>query len=190
MAELQRFGWRLSRVFGGQRFGRRAVRRGRPVLVVQLFALVLALGLGAGLVALLPDRDAAAPMPERVAAPAPELPVRAHSFAACGGRGDDSCVVDGDTFRLDGVRIRIADIDTPEAQGFACPEEKRLADLATRRLTELLNAGPFVLAPADRDEDRYGRKLRIVMRDGVSLGEVMVDEGLARRWDGARRGWC
>jgi micrococcal nuclease len=41
-----------------------------------------------------------------------------------------------------------------------------------------------------RDEDRYGRKLRTIERDGRSLGDVLVAEGLARPWDGARRSWC
>mgnify|MGYP000049760326 CR=1 FL=1 len=39
--------------------------------------------------------------------------------------------------------------------------------------------------------DRYGRKLRIVMRNGQSLGGVLVSEGLARNYEGGRRdGWC
>ena len=41
-----------------------------------------------------------------------------------------------------------------------------------------------------RDEDQYGRKLRMVTRDGRSIGEVLVGEGLARRWEGSRRSWC
>ena len=57
-------------------------------------------------------------------------------------------------------------------------------------MRELLNAGPFELAPYERDEDQYGRKLRIVMRDGQSLGQLLVAEGLAHPWGGARRGWC
>jgi endonuclease YncB( thermonuclease family) len=36
----------------------------------------------------------------------------------------------------------------------------------------------------------YGRKLRILVRNGRSLGDTLVAEGLARRWDGARRSWC
>jgi endonuclease YncB( thermonuclease family) len=55
----------------------------------------------------------------------------------------------------------------------------------------LLNAGPFVLRGIGRDEDRYGRKLRLVMRDGRSLGMVLVNEGIARRYHGQRRkAWC
>lgn len=106
-----------------------------------------------------------------------------------GGRGQN-CVIDGDTFRLDGQSIRIADIDTPEVRNYRCPAEKALGDRATARMRQLLNAGPFELAAYARDEDQYGRKLRIVTRDGQSLGQVLVAEGLARPWDGARHPWC
>lgn len=99
-------------------------------------------------------------------------------------------MVDGDTFWVDGEKIRIADIDAPETHQPRCVAEKALGDAATERLHALLNAGPFVLASTDRDTDRYGRKLRIVMRHGASIGEELVAEGLARAWDGARHPWC
>ncbi len=100
-------------------------------------------------------------------------------------------VIDGDTFDHGGLRIRIADIDTPEVRG-QCPHEIRLAARATQRLRALLAAGPFELHRLGngRDEDRYGRKLRIVTRGGRSLGDVLVAEGLARTWTGRREGWC
>jgi len=41
-----------------------------------------------------------------------------------------------------------------------------------------------------RGTDRFGRKLRIVTRGGASVGAVLIGEGLARRWGGARRPWC
>lgn len=100
-------------------------------------------------------------------------------------------VIDGDTFDYGGARIRVADIDTPEVNG-RCPYETQLAARATRRMRTLLAAGPFDLHPlgSGRDEDRYGRKLRIVTRDGQSLGDVLVAEGLARTWTGRREPWC
>lgn len=100
-------------------------------------------------------------------------------------------VIDGDTFDHGGVRVRIADIDTPETQG-RCAYETALAARATRRMRALLGAGPFELhrAPDGRDEDRHGRKLRIVTRDGRSLGDQLVSEGLARTWTGRREPWC
>lgn len=110
-------------------------------------------------------------------------------YGICDGTGWN-CVVDGDTFRHEGVTVRIADIDAPEVRDFRCSSEKQLGDRATLRLRELLSAGPFELAPIDRDADVYGRKLRVVMRDGQSLGGQLVEEGLARRWTGSRRSWC
>ncbi len=98
-------------------------------------------------------------------------------------------IVDGDTFWLGGEKIRIADIDTPEVRG-RCPYEIELAARATRRMEALLNEGAFELQPVDRDEDRYGRKLRIVTRGGRSLGDTLVAEGLARPYAGGRRPWC
>jgi micrococcal nuclease len=110
-------------------------------------------------------------------------------FVVCGAQRI-TCVVDGDTFWLDGTKYRIADINTPEVGSPRCASEAQLGRRATERLTQLLSAGPFTLAPADRDEDQYGRKLRIVRRDGQSVGQLMVAEGLAHEWQGYRQGWC
>lgn len=112
------------------------------------------------------------------------------SFDLCRGRAGGTCVVDGDTIHYQGTTIRIADIDTPETRSAQCAYEKALGNQATLRLVELLNRGPIEIGDYARDEDRYGRKLRIIMRDGKSLGEMLVAEGLARRWDGARHSWC
>ena len=113
------------------------------------------------------------------------------AFRLCAGRSQLNCVVDGDTIWHGGVKIRIADIDTPEVFSPKCPSEAALGRQATERLLELINAGPFEVVPSgSRDADRYGRKLRILERHGHSLGDTLVAEGLARRWDGARRSWC
>ena len=98
-------------------------------------------------------------------------------------------IIDGDTFRYNGETIRVADIDTPEVRG-RCPYETALAAKATQRMRTLLLAGPFELEPISRDEDRYGRKLRVVTRGGRSLGDQLVAEGLARTWTGRRELWC
>ncbi len=112
------------------------------------------------------------------------------SFSICHGNSAANCIVDGDTLRVGGVKIRIADIDTPEVFSPQCAEELALGNRATQRLQVLMNAGAFELHRVERDEDRYGRKLRVVVRDGHSLGDVLVAEGLARTWDGARHPWC
>lgn len=110
-------------------------------------------------------------------------------FGLCASSFGD-CVIDGDTFDFAGQRIRIADIDTPEIRSAQCAAERQLGERATRRLQELLNAGPFTLERIDRDEDVYGRKLRLVMRDGRSIGDILVAEQLAHVWDGRKHPWC
>ena len=117
-------------------------------------------------------------------------PALAAAFALCADGPRTTCVVDGDTFWLAGEKIRIADINAPETHGAACPASRRAAQAATRRLIALLNAGPFDLEAGPRDRDRYGRLLRIVTRRGRSIGEELVAEGLAERWQGRRGDWC
>jgi len=116
---------------------------------------------------------------------------QAATFTLCHTGGGQNCVVDGDTIWLDGEKVRIADIDTPETHRPMCPREAELGRRATERMHVLLNKGAFSVEPiGDRDKDRYGRKLRIVSRDGESLGAILVEEGLAREWGGRRQPWC
>ena len=112
------------------------------------------------------------------------------SFSFCHVGGGHNCVVDGDTLYLEGVKIRIADIDAPETHEPKCASEKKLGDRATQRLIRLVNSGEVTLSTINRDEDGYGRKLRIVLVDGVSVGDTLVGEGLARWYEGGRRPWC
>jgi micrococcal nuclease len=112
------------------------------------------------------------------------------NFELC-GMVRRTCVVDGDTFWLEGEKIRIADIDTPEVSEPKCDAEYQLGMKATYRLRDLLNGGAFeVRTIGNRDSDRYGRKLRVVVRNGQSLGDHLVREGLARTWTGRREPWC
>lgn len=114
----------------------------------------------------------------------------AASFVFCHNNGGTNCVVDGDTIWYRGTKIRITGIDTPETHQPKCAAEAKLGAAATRRMLQLVNAGPFTLQSINRDEDRYGRKLRILTRDGKSLGDILVEEGLARYYKGGRRSWC
>lgn len=112
------------------------------------------------------------------------------SFSFCGSDRHVNCVVDGDTFWFQGEKIRIADIDTPELSPARCEAERIKGEAAKARLLALLNTGTFSLSAGLRDEDKYGRKLRTVTRSGRSLGDTLVHEKLARRWEGARHPWC
>jgi endonuclease YncB( thermonuclease family) len=112
-------------------------------------------------------------------------------FALCRWAFQQNCVIDGDTIRYGGVKIRLADIDTPEISSPKCASEAVLGHRAKDRLLELINAGPIeVVQTGEPDVDKYGRRLRVIKRDGRSIAETLVAEDLARPWDGARRSWC
>ncbi|MDH2092044.1 thermonuclease family protein [Rhizobium pusense] len=113
------------------------------------------------------------------------------SYTLCSGAILTHCVVDGDTIWHDGTKIRIADIDTPEVSEPKCSSEAALGAKATKRLLQLVNAGPFEIQSwQGGDEDKYGRKLRVLVRNGQSLGDILVSERLARTWSGRREPWC
>lgn len=130
------------------------------------------------------------PSPRGEVAPPASLDRLSARFGLCHRGGGRNCVVDGDTFWFEGEKYRIADIDTPETHPARCAEEAALGEAATRRLHGWLNEGAFTLETIDRDTDQYDRKLRIVRRRGASVGDALVDAGLARRWEGYRRPWC
>ncbi|KQY43542.1 MULTISPECIES: thermonuclease family protein [Rhizobium/Agrobacterium group] len=112
------------------------------------------------------------------------------TFSMCNGGHRITCVVDGDTFWFRAEKIRIADIDTPELSPPRCERERERGLAAKQRLLEILNSGPLSFKATARDEDRFGRKLRIVYRERRSVGDILVAEGLARKWEGSRRSWC
>lgn len=114
-----------------------------------------------------------------------------HNFTFCGGLSQRYCVVDGDTIYFAGIKIRVVDIDTPEIHDYKCEQELKRGLRAKSRMLELVNEGPFkIVSTGGDDSDQYGRKLRRLMRNGLSLGEFLIDEGLARRYAGGRRSWC
>ncbi len=112
----------------------------------------------------------------------------ARKFPLCGTGKRMNCVVDGDTFWINGEKVRIADINAPEVSNPKCGAEKARGDKATRRLQSLLNEGRFEMRGSG--SDKYGRSLRTLHRDGRSLGGALVDEGLAHEWNGHKESWC
>lgn len=100
-------------------------------------------------------------------------------------------MIDGDTFRYKGNEVRIADLDAPEIFSPECSAERALGIQAKQELLYQLNKGPFQLVRAGLDEkDVYRRDLKLVRRDGQSLGETLVSKGVARQWPGSDRSWC
>lgn len=100
--------------------------------------------------------------------------------------------IDGDTIRQGQTRIRMVDYDTPEIHSPKCAAEKALGEKAKQRLEGLLaNASDIQILPSGkRDTDYFGRKLRLVMVDGRSVGDILIAEGLAVKWTGRKPNWC
>nr|WP_295889317.1 thermonuclease family protein [uncultured Devosia sp.] len=101
-----------------------------------------------------------------------------------------TCVVDGDTIWFEGVNLRLESFDTPEPHTAICggAAEVTLARRASARLLELLNSSPFTVQTGGTD--RYGRVLATIRIAGRDVGDILIDEGLARRWPDGHEWWC
>lgn len=116
-------------------------------------------------------------------------------FTQCGQGLSRACVVDGDTFHISGRKIRMLGIDAPEIRDARCAEERRLGEEAVEMLLVELNRGGVVMVTDIReDRDRFGRELKHVVRveEGrdVSIGDRLIDAGLAQLYFGHKAAWC
>lgn len=116
-------------------------------------------------------------------------------LAICGARqpntSNKTCIVDGDTLWLAGTNIRLRSFDTPESRTNICGgfREIDLAYAATDRLRDLLNSNPWTLETFG--VDRTGqRRLATIRIDGDDVGDILIREGLARRWPDGDEFWC
>nr|WP_321525152.1 thermonuclease family protein [uncultured Cohaesibacter sp.] len=111
----------------------------------------------------------------------------AAAMPICGFGKRVTCVVDGDTFWLNGEKLRLKDVDAPELHG-KCRNERRLAKKATEALGSFLGRGRLHLRSYGRGY--YGRVLVTVSVGGVDAGEWLVQNRLARRWPDGPKWWC
>ncbi|WIV52054.1 thermonuclease family protein [Marivivens sp. LCG002] len=109
----------------------------------------------------------------------------------CGNGQRITCVVDGDTFWLDGTKYRIAGYDTPEPQTGICGGqfERDLAARASNRFIDLWNTTEITIHPKGIKGAR-GRDLVDVFSNGINIGNILVSEGLAREWPDGCEFWC
>lgn len=102
------------------------------------------------------------------------------------------CVVDGDTLWVGGLEksVRLESFDTPETKTNLCggQAEAALGRKAADRLVQLLNENDATLTL--NGTDRYGRNLGTLWINGRDVGEILIIEGLARRWPDGREFWC
>ena len=95
-------------------------------------------------------------------------------------------VIDGDTIELvDGTRVRLVQIDTPE-KGSECYGDESSA--ATRRLLPPGTEVRIEQDPALDQVDRFNRKLAYVWKGDEDVNVTLVAEGAAGVWffDGRR----
>lgn len=145
----------------------------------RLFCLIVLIALLAA-----PTADAARPRAERMAGPL---------FA------EVTDVLDGDTLAMRiqiwigqevVTDVRIAGIDTPELRG-NCAAERQKAIEAKEALRRLLRNNRAVLS--DIKLEKYAGRVLATVRatDGTVVADHLIKAGLARPYDGGKRGgWC
>lgn len=111
-------------------------------------------------------------------------------FRMCGSGQRNTCVDDGDTIWLDGMNLRLQAYDTPEPYNDICGGESEvaLANQASARLLDLLNSNTFTVETFGTD--RYDRTLATIRIAGTDVGDILISEGLARRWPDGNEFWC
>ena len=121
-----------------------------------------------------------------VATPLTDAPAQQRTY-----EGFVTKVLDGDTIKVEGRAVRIADIDAPELGAHArCPAEHALAVRAAAHLRAMLLGD--VVRVRVRKLDRYYRDFAYVTWWDVDLGEHMLAQGFAKPWlDGRPKpDWC
>lgn len=165
----------------------RFMRRRRGRLPGRAIAFALGAMIVGGLASLTPSDQGGAASWLLSSAQAGEIRVR---FKMC-GRIRHTCVVDGDTIWLNGVNLRLEGYDTPEPYTDICggAAEVALARRASARLLELLNANAFSVETGGID--RTGKRTLATIRiGGRNVGDILIAEGLARKWPNGREFWC
>jgi len=111
-------------------------------------------------------------------------------FTMC-GHDRWTCVVDGDTIWLEGQNLRLQSFDTPEPHTGICggAAEVDLAHRASARLLELLNSGPFSVETFGIDGTGT-RTLATIRIGGRDVGDILIEERLARHWPDGEEWWC
>jgi endonuclease YncB( thermonuclease family) len=104
---------------------------------------------------------------------------------------DEYCLVDGDTIWIDGEKLRMEGYDTPEPQTHICggDAEIALAHRASDRVIELLNSHDWTVEYGKPDNTGTRTLVTIRIR-GRDIGDILIEEGLARSWPDGEEWWC
>lgn len=88
----------------------------------------------------------------------------------------------------DGVKIRLAGIDTPEIKG-ECLQEKRLAKEAKRYLNDRLKQANSIIVDISK-RDSFGRYLAVLYVDDININNLLLTRGYARVEQKGYHNWC
>ncbi|RYM07793.1 nuclease [Sphingobium cupriresistens] len=108
-------------------------------------------------------------------------------FALCDDAKGDACVLSASTYAWRGRHYHIADIHVPSATDARCPAEADRAQRGRAALAAMLNGGAFEARPDTADPDPSAR---LLLRDGVSIGQLMILKGHAKAWSRTPINWC
>ena len=112
-------------------------------------------------------------------------------FYLCGTAKQDDCVAAPDRFVFHGEKIRLVGVEVPDIKKPRCEAERIKASDAELRVRAFLDSGPFELVTwQGNGAEVDGHKLRDVTRNGRSLADILVNEGLAKRPGASKSGWC
>lgn len=107
---------------------------------------------------------------------------------------------DGDTIRVDipgvsplfgeNISVRVRGLDAPEIRA-KCQKEKAMALEAKERVHQFLEQAKHIILK-ETGRDKYFRIVARVVADGVDVGDLLLNEGLAVPYDGGRKdtSWC
>ena len=84
-------------------------------------------------------------------------------------------VVDGDTLDIDGIRIRLALVDTPEINQPGYDRAKQFVESLC-----LGKKGELDVDSGQRRGDRHGREVGVVYCDGINMNDKLMSNNLAR----------
>ncbi len=84
-------------------------------------------------------------------------------------------VVDGDTLDINGIRIRLALVDTPEINQPGYDRAKQFVESLC-----FGKKGELDVDSGQRRGDRHGREVGVVYCDGVNMNEKLMSNNLAR----------
>ncbi len=108
-------------------------------------------------------------------------------FTLCDDIKGDACVLATDAYAWRGRRYHLSDISAPSETDAKCPLEAAHARKGRAALLTMMNGGAFEAQPDPADADPSAR---ILLRDNVSLGQLMILKGYVKPWSHDPIDWC